>query len=172
MPVPKLKVDYDKLFCMYGKKYRLPKLFLKAVAVCESALDEKAYRFELGFWNTYLKDNPQWKDREPSEVSASFGLMQLMFVVAYELGFRGTSEELCNPVINIELGAKLLRNHINTVHTKNFQSKYSDYEIALCRYNMGGYMNPDSGGNVRSTKYMEKVMRVFSDLKKKEKDCE
>ena len=166
MPLPKLNVDYDKLFCMYGKKYHLSKLFIKAVAICESALDERAYRFESGFWTKYLKDNPEWKDKEPAEVSASYGLMQLMYVVAWELGFKATPEDLYNPVYNIELGAKLLRKHLDYVHKQNYQSPYSDQEIALARYNGGGWKNPDANGNIRNLKYANKVMMVYADLKK------
>jgi len=173
MPVPRLKkADYDKLFCMYGKKYRLPKLYLKAVAICESALDERAYRFERNFWLRYLANNPEWKDREPTEVSASYGLMQPLFVVAVEMGFSGTPEELYNPVYNIEIGAKILRKNINMVHSKNYQSKYSDYEIATSKFNGGSWKNPSADGSLRNLKYMTKVMRVFHELKAKEKDCD
>lgn len=165
------KTDYDKLFCLYGKKYNLSKLLLKAVAICESSLDEKAYRFEPAFFRRYLANHPDWKDKDPAEVSASWGLFQLMWTTAHSLGFRGTSEELCNPVYNIELGTKLLRKNINLVHKKNYQSKHSDQEISLAKYNGGNYKNPDSGGNIRNIKYVKKVMRTWADLKKQEKEC-
>lgn len=168
---PLTKLDYDKLFCKYGKENRLPKLFIKAVAVAESALDERAYRYEHNFWLKYLANHKDWKDREPSEVSASYGLMQLMFTTAHSLGFSGTPEELYNPVYNIALGAKLLRKNINIVHKRNMQSRYSDYEISLARYNGGGYKNIDKNGKLRNIKYVKKVMRIYRDLEKKEKEC-
>ena len=88
-----LDVDLDRILCTTAKKYGLEKLMLKAVCMVESAMQIQAYRFEQGFWDRYLKDNPKWQDQEPEAVSASYGLMQIMYVVAVENGFTGTPEE-------------------------------------------------------------------------------
>ena len=168
------KLDYDKLFCSYGKKYGIKKLILKAVAVCESALDERAYRFEPGFWDKYLKNNPEWNKRDPAEVSASYGLMQLMYPTATNLGFSGSGEDLYNPVYNIELGAKLLRRNLNRIYDLGLHMNTQNLpiEIALARYNGGTWKNPDKNGELRNIKYVKKVMRKWFELHKLEKECD
>jgi len=136
--------ELDKLFCSIGKKYNLKKLFLKAVCLVESDLNELAYRFEPKFWERYLKDNPEWKDKNPKEVSASYSLCQLMFTTAWGLGFRGTGEDLYNPVYNIELGAKFIRQHVDKCKREryHFNTPFNPLSMAMARYN-GALMRMD-----------------------------
>lgn len=169
--------EYDKIFCMMAKKYGLKKLMLKALAIRESGLDPEAYRYEPAFWTRYLKDNPTWKDEDAALVSASWGLCQLMYVVAVELGFPkdGGSEDLCNPVINIELAAKYLRRWLDSIYKykicdKNFE--LLPITIALSRYNGGAGSNPDEYGKLRTQKYADKVMKTWKELIVEEKECD
>lgn len=167
--------ELDKLFCLSGKKYSLPKLFIKSIALCESSLDERAYRMEMGFWNQYLKGTPEWGHRDPAEVSASYGLMQLMYTTAHGLGFDGPGEDLYNPVINIELGAKLLRTLLNRVLDLDIIIKFPwlpPLQVVLARYNGGSKGNPDDAGNLRNIKYVRRVWATWDELKVKEKECE
>lgn len=173
--MPLGKEELNKLFCMYGKKYGLKKLMLKAVAIRESSLIETAYRYEPGFWQKYLKDNPEWKDKDPAVVSASYGLMQLMWTTAWSLGFRGTQNDLWNPVYNIELGAKLLKKLLDKVYSEKQYEKFpwlSPVDIVLARYNGGSYKNPDPNGNLRNQKYVTGVRKEWDNLCAKEKDCD
>ena len=167
---------YDKIFCLMSRKYSIPKLLLKALAIRESALRPDAYRYEPKFWEKYLKDNPEWEGEDPAVVSASWGLCQLMYVVAVELGFKKgrTGEELCDPVVNIELAAKKLRLILDTLYKykipdKNFM--LLPITIALCRYNGGGGGNPMDDGTLRTQKYADKVMRTWTELREEEKEC-
>ena len=166
--------EIDKLFCLYGKKYKVKKLLLKAIATIESSLGVRAYRYEPGFWIRYLKNNPEWKDRDPSEVSASYGLMQLMYTTAHGLGFRGTGEDLYNPVINIELGAKLVRNLMDKVREKHsyLNTNLWDIEISLSWYNGGSKGNPGEDGKLRNQRYVTRVLEKYQELRKKEKECD
>ena len=167
--------EFDKIFCMNAKKFGLSKLLLKAVAIRESSLDPRAYRFEKGFWDKYLRNNPEWMGRDIAEVSASYGLMQLMYVVAWEMGWRGVAEDLYNPVINIELGAKLLRSHLDNIAKKGICNKFWNLRpvtVALCRYNGGAGGNPDNKGVLRNQKYADKVRHTWDALIDREKDCE
>jgi len=168
---------FDKIFCLMARKYRLKKLLLKALAIRESALDPDAYRMEPAFWDRYLKDNPEWEGEDPAKVSASWGLCQLMFVVAVELGFGKdrTGEDLCDPVVNIELAAKKLRLTLDTIYKyktpdKNFE--LLPIEICLARYNGGGGGNPDDAGKLRTQKYADKVMRTWRELVEEETECD
>ncbi|MDD5007265.1 MAG: lytic transglycosylase domain-containing protein [Syntrophorhabdaceae bacterium] len=166
--------ETDKLFCVVSKKYRLKKLLLKASATCESSLDERAYRYEPEFFRRYLADKPEWKDQDPAIVSASYGLFQIMWTTAWYLGFRGTQEDLWNPVINANLGAKLLRQLLDEVAKEGVCNTYfelSPITVALCRYNGGNRNNPAPDGTLRNKKYSDRVMRTFEELKKKEIEC-
>lgn len=158
-PEPWKKQSLDQIFVNMAKKYKLPTLLLKAVAQVESALDPKAYRYEPGFWDRYLKDNLAWKDKDPKVVSASYGLMQLMFTTAWSMGFRGKAEDLYDPATNINLGAKLLRANINNVKEKKLHIKHQVWSIriALARYNGGSRGNPDGNSTLRNQSYVDKV---------------
>lgn len=170
---------FDSIFCLMSKKYRVPKLLLKALAIRESALLPDAYRIEPKFWEKYLKENSEWMYEDPALVSASWGLCQLMYVVAVELGFKKgrSGEELCDPVINIELAAKKLRLILDTLYKykipdKNFM--LLPIAMALARYNGGGGAGPDHSGNLteRTQKYADKVMRTWKELRVEESECD
>lgn len=162
---------FDKEFCMMAKKYGLSKLLLKSMAMIESSLNPKAYRYEPGFWKRYLKDNPEWNKKDPAKVSASWGLMQLMYTTAWGLGWRGEAEDLEIPVINIELGAKLMAKLIKQfTPQKHYWLRPVDF--ALARYNGGSYKNPDENQVLRQQKYVDKVMAVYAKLKETEEECD
>ena len=169
--------EFDKLFCLYAKKYGLEKLFLKAVAITESSLDPNAYRYEPSFWDHYLKDKPEWKDQDPRIVSASWGLMQLMWTTAWGLGFRGEVEDIINPVFNIELGAKLLRQLLDRIKSNDHGRPdvlwmLNPLAIACARYNGGSRGNPDDNGNLRNADYALRVFDVWKELIKTEAECD
>lgn len=165
------KVDLDLIFCTIAKKYHLEKALIKAMAIVESALDVRAYRHEPMFWERYLKNNDAWKDKDPKIVSSSWGLFQIMWTTAHQLGFRGTKEELCNPVINAELAAKLLRQLMD--RTKSTTNEvFWPLDIAICRYNGGSTGNPRSDGTLRNQSYLDKVKAKYWELRKLEEKCE
>jgi len=167
-------LDLDLIFCTIAKKYHLEKALIKAMAIVESALDVRAYRHEPMFWERYLKNNDAWKDKDPKIVSSSFGLMQLIFTTAWSLGFRGQAEDLYNPVINVELGAKLMRQLLNSIQAQGIDIKYqmSPIRIMLSRYNGGSKGNPRIDGTLRNQSYVDKVYEVWYDVFKKGEKCE
>lgn len=159
-------VDLDLVFCSTAKQFGLEKLQLKAVAMVESSLRPRAFRFEQAFWDNYLKNNPIWKDRNPQEVSSSYGLMQIMYTTAVALGFPqdGNPEDLYNPVYNIELGAKLLRQLMD--------KSYGWFDVSLSRYNGGYGGNPGADGSLRNASYVNKVRQTYWNLRKTEENCD
>jgi soluble lytic murein transglycosylase-like protein len=168
------KETLDKLFCLNAKKYRIPKLWLKAVAMVESSMNQRAYRYEPEFWKNYMRDKPEWAGKDPSVVSASYGLMQLMWTTAVGLGFTGTPEELYDPVYNIELGAKLIRQLLDKVMVEgqhNLFPQWSALDMAMARYNGGRRGNPDEKGGIRNLKYILKVRREWVNYMEKEVEC-
>jgi len=165
------KVDLDLIFCTIAKKYRLEKTLIKAMAIVESALDVKAYRYEPMFWERYLKNNDSWKDKDSKIVSASYGLMQLMFTTAWQLGFRGQAEDLYNPVINVELGAKLMRQLMDRVRSTSNIGLWP-LDIALARWHGGSRGNPSTDGLLQDQAYVDKVLGVYWGLRGEKDDCE
>ena len=81
---------------------------VEAIVRIESSGFTHAYRYEPDFWRRYLADNPDYKDRNPRRVSASYGLMQIMYPTARERGFSGEPELLFVPVIGLKWGCRHL----------------------------------------------------------------
>jgi soluble lytic murein transglycosylase-like protein len=174
MPNGNEAVDLDKIFCINAKKYKVHKLLLKAVAKAESSLNVYAYRFEPAFFENILKKTVEWKDQDPKIVSASYGLMQLMFTTAWQMGFRGAAADLYNPVINVELGAKLLRQLLDGIEagTDHIRCIIWPYALALARYNGGFSNNPTVNGGLRNMDYVKRVCAYWEEMKKAgEKDA-
>lgn len=164
-------VDLDLIFCTIAKKYRLEKTLIKAVAIVESALDVRAYRHEPMFWERYLKLQDAWKDKDPKVISSSYGLMQVMFTTAWQLGFRGQAEDLYNPVINVELGTKLIRQLLDRIGSSTNINLWP-LDIALARLHGGSRGNPRVDGLLRSQMYVDKVKVTYWELKGKKEKCE
>lgn len=173
-------IDLDKIFCMNARKYGLEKLWLKAFAIVESSLDPRSYHYEPGFWEGHLKNLPEWKDRKPEIVSASWGICRIMFTTAWALGLRtqpdeAMVEDLCNPVLNVELGAKLLRQILDKIFNEKLKMKFSSldvFSVALARLKGGSSSNPSPDGKLKNQTYVDAVTRAWFDLKdKEEREC-
>lgn len=122
---------------------------LHAQVMVESAGKTHAYRFEPGFWHRYMKDKPEWDGANPERVSASYGLLQIMYPVAKELGYGDIPEHLFAPVTGLHWGALKLH--------KLKEWARGDMESALAAYNGG------MGGNAkrpfRNAEYVGKVYK-------------
>ncbi|HET6495480.1 MAG TPA: transglycosylase SLT domain-containing protein, partial [Thermoleophilia bacterium] len=120
-------------------EYSIEPVKLAAVVMQESAGDARAYRYEPAYWDRYLADKPEygppaegegalhlWKRR----VSASYGLCQLMYPTAVWLmgGAQFAPEELFEPGLSLDLGARLLRLHLDKGRT---------WRQSLAAYNTG-----------------------------------
>jgi soluble lytic murein transglycosylase-like protein len=137
------------------------------VARVESSWKAKAYRYEPVFWEMYMKDKPEWKDCDPKVVSASYGLMQLMFPTARETGYEGEAAGLYDPETNINLGAKYLRHLLDGVWAEGLPWKHdslSAYDMTLAQYNGGRWRNPSAEGTLRNRSYVDKVWAAFKEI--------
>ena len=127
-----------------------PRLVTAQVLVESSGLTH-AYRFESGFWSKYMAGRPEWKGANPQRVSASYGLLQVMYVVAVELGFSGDPELLFVPRIGLDWGCRKLATLL--------QWAEGDVVRALAAYNGG------KGGNttppLRNLAYAERVLAAM-----------
>lgn len=99
---------YQSEIASAAAKHGLDADLVAAVVEQESAGLFHAYRYEPGFWKQYLAQNPRYNTRYPHEVSASFGLMQVMYPTAVEHGFAGEPWDLFDPVQNLDIGCAIL----------------------------------------------------------------
>jgi hypothetical protein len=111
-------------------KYALSAELLAAQVLVESSGDPYAFRFEPKFFRTYVLGNVHAKAARFGPLAAcSFGPLQIMLETAYELGFTGFPEELFNPAIGMDWGAKYLATLLAWAQ--------GDYTKAWCAFNGG-----------------------------------
>lgn len=84
--------------------------------------------------------------------------MQVMGVVARELGFDGILTELCDEELGIAYGCKQL------VRLKKWQRGYSESDI-IAAYNAGS-ARFDKQGNYENQSYVDKVLIYYNNYKK------
>lgn len=99
---------YRPLLEQEAAKCGLDADLVEAIVMQESAGRCAAYRYEPMFWTRYLQNNPLFNTYDPQRASASYGLMQVMYSTAWELGFRKTPEYLFIPETAIEYGVLYL----------------------------------------------------------------
>lgn len=154
--VNKWRPIVDKWACEIGVSQAL----VLAVIQMESGGNEKAYRYEPGYFKRYIANNATWqkimkeKEYTPQQVSASYGLMQLMYPTA--MGYSNLEpEELFDPNQNVRIG---------TAYLANLLKKYKgNIAMALAHYNggSGGARAFKSGANTRATRYAKVVHALY-----------
>src|SRR3990167_4081948 len=83
---------YRPLIEAIAEQVSLDPLLVAAVVWQESAFNTDGFRFEPAFFNRYLKHKPPYATQNPRRASSSYGLMQVMAVVAIEDGTLLASE--------------------------------------------------------------------------------
>lgn len=83
---------------------------VEAIVWQESRSHADAFRYEPKFWLRYMAKSPQYKQLSPPRrYSSSYGLMQIMWVVAKELGYLAEPEGLFIPSTNLVWGCRKLK---------------------------------------------------------------
>jgi soluble lytic murein transglycosylase-like protein len=86
-----------------------PKL-LEAICLVESGGRPDSLRFELNFYNEYIKGKPSVAGAKYGPLAAaSFGVMQILLETACELGFTGEPWDLFQLQTGLAWGAKDLK---------------------------------------------------------------
>lgn len=135
--------DLGTIITEAANRYSLDVQLFASLIIQESSLDQWAFKYEDGFYNSHLKYRPRDRllgrvpsprptlDDEKRFRSVSWGLTQILGETARELGFEGQYlPELLNPTINIEYGAKYL--------AQCFKKHKGDRFKSLLAYNGGG----------------------------------
>jgi len=165
---------YDQLFAAAEKRYGIVPNMLKALSRHESRTPGKpdwwprAYRYEPRYWELFLKDDLRWAGKDPRAISASYGLCQVLYTTAVSMGFDKDPVWLYDPATGIEYGARYLRLVLDQVWREKehwYQFEISAMDVALARYNGGGYHNPDDQGKLRNQWYVDLIMAEWERLK-------
>ena len=173
---------YTELIRSISNLHGIDPLLLEAMVIKESSGNPWAWNPEPHYrylWN--VKTKAPFRTLTPEEIKsekppkdfpclagdpdqewwaqqASWGLLQLMGAVARELGFRGGFiPEICDPAVNLKLGAYHLRNRL--------QWAAGDVSTALAGYN-AGTAGGATGALQRAGEYPAKVLRIRDALTK------
>jgi len=138
---------------------------LKAIAWRESSLDPSASRYGRAERRAYRKAYQRWRrhgvrfwlDHPLSErgdiLWRSFGLMQVLYVVAVEVGYPvdADPEGLYDPEVNVRMGARHFRRCLN---------KAGNISSAISLYNAGRIQIDPATGHFPNQSYVDSVMRM------------
>ena len=155
--VNKWRPIVDKWACEIGVSQAL----IFAVIQMESGGNEKAYRYEPGYYRRYIEKNLDWKflmmkyNYKPRDVAASYGLMQLMFPTAYPFKKNLTPAELYEPNTNIRIG---------TAYLAGLLKKYDGDKLqALAHYNggAGGARAVRLSKDTQAARYARRALALY-----------
>lgn len=137
-----------------ARKYKLDPVLFVSLILNESSGDVFATRWERRFYVRYISDRPlaqltrnvvreldTYQDTTFRHCLAySWGLCQIMGVVAYEYGFTGRHcWELLEPKVNVDIGAQIYASKRSRVKANEPKLSEADVERkALLAYNGGG----------------------------------
>lgn len=146
---------YREEITVAAAAHQLSPRLVEAITRVESSGKTSAYRYEPAFWTRYMSHDPKWARANPERVSASYGLMQIMFPVAQEMGFGHLEPEyLFVPAIGLEFGCRKVASLLRWAA--------GDVARALAAYNGG------QRGNVtppfRNQAYADKVLHELEGL--------
>lgn len=135
---------YRPLIFPVANSFGLDPYLVEALIWQESRSQADAFRYEPKFWTRYLSKLPEYQSLNPRRVSSSYGLMQLMYVVAKEIGYQDEPEGLFVPRTNLHWGCLKLSQLVQWA--RQYPVPAEDQTMAaLAAYNGG------KGGNTPGT---------------------
>jgi soluble lytic murein transglycosylase-like protein len=135
----------------------LPVDHLAAQVLVESSGDPNAFRYEHAFFVSYIKDNPAAKGYRFGPLAAcSYGLLQILYETALEIGFIGRPEYLFDPEVGLTAGAKHMKKTWDWAG-----GTLADYPRALSAYN-GGQGLARKAPPFANQSYIDKVYALIA----------
>lgn len=146
--------------------HRLDPWLVMGIIWVESRGQADAFHYEPQFWLRYLAKLPEYRGANPRRVSSSYGLMQIMYPVAKELGYQDEPEGLFLPRTNLHYGCRKLRELIDWAHSYLAVPRAECQRAAIASYN-GGRGGNTPGGPLRpaSAAYAARVTAAVHTLK-------
>jgi soluble lytic murein transglycosylase-like protein len=145
------------------RRLTLPAKLVHAIVQTESSGDPWAYRYEPAFYKNYIHNKPFKTfgflsvETEMNGLATSWGLMQVMGVVARERGYtRAYLSELCKPEYGLEYGCRQLKNLEN-----RFMDGYG-WNGVIAAYNAGSPRRDQTGAFLNQS-YVTKVRNLWGD---------
>jgi len=155
---------YRQMIQVAAERHTLDPQLVEAIVQVESGGQTDAFRFEPKFWSRYLAKLPDYRGANPRRVSASYGLMQIMYQTAKERGFDGQPEELFCPDVNLEWGCTHLRFLIEWSQSYTTVSPARQIEAAVAAWNGGRGGNQPTEALLRNGRYVKKVATAYAHL--------
>ncbi len=164
--------QWKNLIEIYSTKFGIPVEIICGVISQESGWNTGSMRYEPAFQKRYVdRDFPKQDEAWRHDMATSFGLMQIMGLVAKELGFMGKPRDLFDPIVGIEWGCRKLAS-LN----KRYPQTPKD---AIAAYNQGNNRWFDKDGDkvhdpdepYNNQYYVDKVLdyaTAWSEVIKKE----
>ena len=139
-----------------AQSYGLDPLLVRAIIAVESSGKPHAYRFEQKYWERYRPLHPEWAGLDPERVAASYGLMQVMYPTAQQIGFTMEPEYLFVPQIGIDIGCRWLSQLLHWAGTFGVASERT-LGAAVAAYNGGKGGNKPTDSPLRNGAYAQRV---------------
>lgn len=138
---------WDKALGVIAKGWGLKPALVRAIVQVESSGNPKAVRYEHPFYEKYLKGKG-YQATEAHLLASSWGLMQIMGLVARELGYDGHLSFLLMPELGLFWGCRKLA---------EIAKKYQDEQEIIAAYNAGSPQRMKDGKFINQ-EYVNKVL--------------
>lgn len=143
---------YRPLIRSTAERYKFDPIVIEAMVMVESIGRADAFREEPAFWRKYLATNDLYKHMNPRVAAGSYGLMQVMYSTARDMGFPADRdpEDLFVPRRSLEYGCKYLA----WIRDEKFRGL--PLEACLAAYN-GGPTDDNRRAPYRNREYVARV---------------
>lgn len=150
----KVNADIREEIEKVAPKFGLDPDLVEAIVITESSGFPAARRYEPNFYAKYIRDGEYPKELK-TQLATSYGLMQVMGVVAYEYGLHNNIKEtLCTIEGGLWYGC---------MHFGRFLKKWGNVDDAIASYNAGSPRKQD--GQYVNQRYVDKVKGYYEELK-------
>lgn len=156
------RLPWDQILAA-SKTHNLDPRLVAAIIQKESAGDTWAIRYEPG-WRYDFNSGLMAQLQRTTQVTQlqlqkfSYGLMQVMGTVAYELGLRESPIKLCAyPTLGVHFGCMKL---------KDISKKYTSESDTISAYNAGSVVLDKDGVRRNQKSYVDGVEQFIEDLRK------
>lgn len=157
-----LSVVYLPTLTTAANAHGLDPWLVEAVAWIESRGQADCFNYEPRYWERYhLAVHPEYRDQPPRRVSSRYGLLQLLYPTAKDLGYQGEPEGLFLPKTNLLYGCqrlKYLTDWAGRYHASRDQQRLSllsAYRTGTGGNQPGGQLVPDGA------RYAERVLAAY-----------
>lgn len=154
----KLNVDIRTAIEATAAKFGLDPDIVEAIVLTESSGMPAAKRYEPNFFAKYVRDG-DYPQELKTELATSWGLMQVMGLVAYEYGLKhDIKDTLCTVDGGLWYGCMHFARFL-----KKYEAKGGTGWDAVAAYNAGSARMKD--GQYVNQGYVDKVRKIFNELK-------